>query len=243
MIEKNLGKIMEFSNKKFVGFYMNFMKLNAVSGGIVGLSFWLGDSSVGQATWTASNSVGEVKTNHWNRSLWTKLLGSSEYPVIYPARFDKVDIFFDIGCTAELVIDGLGVAGNIERMPDENNYYVFEPQSPFYYFDRFGDEPNVLEVESLKSIKSKAENYELGQNYPNPFNPSTKIEFRITGYEFVTLKVYDMLGREVATLVNERKAPGTYIVQWNSGNLPSGTYFYTIRVGNWSERRKMVIVR
>ena len=73
------------------------------------------------------------------------------------------------------------------------------------------------------------------QNYPNPFNPSTTIKFSIPNSQFVTLKVYDMLGREVTTLVNEGKPAGNYEVKFNGNGLASGTYFYQIRAGNFVE--------
>lgn len=74
-------------------------------------------------------------------------------------------------------------------------------------------------------------NYSLYQNYPYPINPSTKIQFRISNFKFVSLKVYDVLGNEVATLVNEELSPGEYEVEFNSSRLVSGIYFYQLRIG------------
>jgi hypothetical protein len=87
----------------------------------------------------------------------------------------------------------------------------------------------------------------LFQNYPNPFNPNTKIKFRISDFGFVNLKVYDILGNDVATLVNEEKQPGVYEVEFNTSNIKhlpsSGIYFYQINVGGLSQTRKMVLIR
>ena len=93
----------------------------------------------------------------------------------------------------------------------------------------------------------------LYQNYPNPFNSSTKIEFWIADRRFVTLKIYDVLGSEIATLVNEELPAGTYEVVFsakdgspfggNAYNLPSGTYFYTLRAGEFSHTKKMVRIK
>ncbi|MGA2624363.1 MAG: YCF48-related protein [Bacteroidota bacterium] len=69
----------------------------------------------------------------------------------------------------------------------------------------------------------------LGQNYPNPFNPTTEFEFRIVNFGLVTLRIYDVLGREVATLVNGVKEPGEFTVSWDGGGMPSGVYFYRLR--------------
>ncbi len=85
--------------------------------------------------------------------------------------------------------------------------------------------------------------FELGQNFPNPFNPSTTIEFRIPTVAVVTLKVYDVLGREIAALVNERKAPGGYTVSFNTTDLASGVYLYRLTAGTYAETRKMLVVK
>ncbi len=94
--------------------------------------------------------------------------------------------------------------------------------------------------------------FSLSQNYPNPFNPSTKIKFEIPDQvrndnRFVTLKVYDVLGNEIATLVNEEKQPGTYEVEFNTSSikhLPStGIYFYQIKAGNYTETKKMILLK
>ncbi len=86
-------------------------------------------------------------------------------------------------------------------------------------------------------------NYKLEQNYPNPFNPTTTINYSIKAKGFVQLKVYDVLGKEIATLVNEEKRQGRYSVKFNGNNLPSGVYFYTLRVNNFVQSRKMVLLR
>jgi hypothetical protein len=83
----------------------------------------------------------------------------------------------------------------------------------------------------------------LMSNYPNPFNSSTTIEYSIPQIQFVTLKVYDQLGREVATLVNEEKTPGKYEVTFNGGNLPSGVYLYRMQAGNYSETKKLILLK
>jgi len=106
---------------------------------------------------------------------------------------------------------------------------------------------------SVKGKNTVADNFYLSQNYPNPFNPSTTIQYSIpssTEYysvlQNVSLKVYDILGREVATLVNENKLAGNYQVEFNSVHIPglsSGVYFYTLRSGQFSETKKMLLLR
>lgn len=98
------------------------------------------------------------------------------------------------------------------------------------------------------SIHEPIENYvpesiELLQNYPNPFNPTTTISYTINEKGFVQLKVYDVLGEEIANLVNEEKEQGSYSVKFDGNNLPSGIYFYSLRVNNFVQSRKMVLLR
>ncbi|NOX65590.1 MAG: T9SS type A sorting domain-containing protein [Chlorobi bacterium] len=94
--------------------------------------------------------------------------------------------------------------------------------------------------------------FSLDQNYPNPFNPSTKIQYTIAKSPLlggdgrsglVTLKVYDILGREVATLVNKNKKPGYYEVHFNASSLTSGIYFYRLQSGNFIQTKKMILLR
>ena len=83
----------------------------------------------------------------------------------------------------------------------------------------------------------------LSQNYPNPFNPVTTFQFSISNYQLTILKVYDLLGREVATLVNEWKPAGTYSVTFDVAGLSSGTYFYRLTAGSFVSTRKMIVLR
>ncbi len=85
--------------------------------------------------------------------------------------------------------------------------------------------------------------YSLLQNYPNPFNPSTKIEFKIPASGLVTLKVYDLLGREVTTLINDKLEPGNYTVNFEAVNLSSGIYFYTLTAGDFVSSKKMILLK
>jgi hypothetical protein len=85
--------------------------------------------------------------------------------------------------------------------------------------------------------------YELAQNYPNPFNPTTKINFAIPKLGLVTLKVYDVLGREVANLVNEIKTAGNYIVDFDASYLASGVYFYKLDVNGFSDVKRLVLIK
>jgi len=90
--------------------------------------------------------------------------------------------------------------------------------------------------------------FELSQNYPNPFNPTTNFEFQIpnfsaSGGQFVTLKIYNALGEEVSTLMDEQKAPGSYSIRWTASGLGSGMYFYRLKAGRFVETKKMVLIK
>ena len=87
------------------------------------------------------------------------------------------------------------------------------------------------------------EAFELHQNYPNPFNPSTTLSFVISHSSLVILKIFDVLGREVATIVNEELPAGTYKYQWNASGFASGVYFYQLQAGNFTNKKKLILLR
>jgi subtilisin family serine protease len=97
---------------------------------------------------------------------------------------------------------------------------------------------------SVRQIDTKIPTeFSLSQNYPNPFNPSTQIRFSVAQTRHVTLSVYDMLGRNVATLINDVKEPGEYSVDWNAAAMSSGVYFYRLEAGTFSSLKSMVLIR
>ena len=100
------------------------------------------------------------------------------------------------------------------------------------------DYSNEISVKAYSTDK-----FILDQNYPNPFNPWTMISYSIPQTSFVTLKVYDVLGNEVVTLVNETKSAGKYDVNFNATNLSNGIYFYTIKTDNFTYTKKMVLLK
>jgi ethanolamine utilization microcompartment shell protein EutS len=139
--------------------------------------------------------------------------------------------FYDTGDDAV----GVYVSGNYA--------YVADTQDGFY----------ILEYNPL-GIQDKSAallSFSLRQNYPNPFNPSTTIRYDLPSTQFVTLKIYDLLGQEVATLVNKRQAAGSYSVLFDASQLSSGLYFYKITAGNLSagsgqassKIKKMVVMK
>ena len=98
----------------------------------------------------------------------------------------------------------------------------------------------VVSVGNVEQIPSK---FSLDQNYPNPFNPATKISYSVPSTSYVTLRVFNLLGQVVATLVNENKSAGSYPIVWDASSVPSGVYFYQMKAGSFIETRKMVLMK
>jgi hypothetical protein len=96
-------------------------------------------------------------------------------------------------------------------------------------------------IEKLDDVIPAA--YQLDQNYPNPFNPSTTIRYSIPEAGLVTVKVFNLLGQEVATLVNTQQATGAYEVSFDASQLSSGIYFYSIEVNNFTATKKMILMK
>jgi hypothetical protein len=104
----------------------------------------------------------------------------------------------------------------------------------------FSFKTSVTDVEATQILPFE---FSLSQNYPNPFNPSTNIQYAISSRQFVTIKVYDILGNEITTLVNDYRDAGIYNVQFTMHNLASGIYFYTLQAGDFVESKKMILLK
>ena len=155
------------------------------------------------------------------------------------------------------------VIGIINNIPNKkgNGFFYWEPDwitvnglgsswENMTFFDFNGEVNKSIEVFNLgNSTNVKIEElpfaFQLEQNYPNPFNPSTVISYQLSAFSYVTLKVYDLLGREVATLVNESKQPGNYNcdLRMENGEFNSGVYLYTLRAGNFVQTKKMMLLK
>lgn len=143
-------------------------------------------------------------------------LSSPRYSLTEDIGLDSLIYSFDFGYT-EFILKGCIIDGVV-----------------------YGD-TNIVDVENEKSITPIQ--FSLSQNYPNPFNPNTTIRFQIPERTFVTLKIYDILGKEVATLVNEEKSAGEYEVEFSGNNFTSGLYFYQLKARNYIETKKMILLK
>ncbi|MBI1802938.1 MAG: T9SS type A sorting domain-containing protein [Ignavibacteria bacterium] len=148
------------------------------------------------------------------------------------------------GATWETLSDGLvSVGGTTSLAIDTLNNRIYAGG---------GRNPDTLGVFVLDGVLTDADSIEqnnlpkefsLFQNYPNPFNPETRIAFHVPSSDFVSLKVFDVLGRDVATIIEESLSPGKYTRLWNATGLPNGVYFYRLRAGQFASVKKMLLIR
>jgi hypothetical protein len=163
-----------------------------------------------------------------------------------PNPFISDTVFWNFSYTApdSLLIDTLYSVGNStngDSIPTDPDQWNFGENFIVNVIDK------PVNVERINLVP---EEYILYQNYPNPFNPTTKIKFSISdlpdgkaGFRFVSLIVYDVLGNEVAILINEEKPAGEYEVEFSAEGLKSGIYFYRIQVGDFDQTKKMILLR
>jgi hypothetical protein len=176
------------------------------------------------------------------------------------------DIFFDenlngikisnadiLGSNITVTTDGGESWVNQPRFTDRSLYAAYIIENNFWATGSYGtiifsENPIITYISQSNNILRNLDNYILYQNYPNPFNPTTKIKFLIPHFsenlkDVVTLKVYDILGREIFTLINEVISPGENEVVFDGSGLPSGVYLYRLSFGNYFETKKMVLLR
>ncbi|QQS38332.1 MAG: T9SS type A sorting domain-containing protein [Ignavibacteriales bacterium] len=147
------------------------------------------------------------------------------------------------------------------RKNNDNSYTAFVGY--FYELGYFGPDPDrfnpagfwvtpfTFTPTNISVPISVVSDYLLNQNYPNPFNPSTTIKYEVSSRQFVLLKVYDLLGREVVTLINEEKPAGSYEIEFDAGDLASGIYYYQLKAGDPSsssgqsfiQTKKMILLK
>jgi hypothetical protein len=162
---------------------------------------------------------------------------------IYPTSFTYLDY---------LVIGG-GLTTRIWDYIDQNNFkyegrgVVFGACTVGPLGEPFPSHLPIIVQSIITDVNDGSPNapyqFSLSQNYPNPFNSTTVIQFGLNKPAKVTLKVYDLLGKEIATLVNSELNPGTYQATWNAGSAPSGVYVYEIRVDAYTSKKKMLVVK
>jgi hypothetical protein len=167
-----------------------------------------------------------------------------------PTRVYPLNLSFNLTIAADSIeVFPLDVLGNA----DSSDYYLIKGADDvftltlnqnidatlWYGVEAFGNGVPAV----VRRTKIEARNFALKQNYPNPFNPSTVIRYELSADNFVTLKVYDVLGREVKTLVSEQENAGTHSVTFSADNLPSGVYLYKLISSKYASTRKMLLLK
>ena len=140
--------------------------------------------------------------------------------------------FWEVNTTYISGYDSLNVIIDLYNLIDD-----------YDFLERVLEQFELIPPNSVKYEFNLLTGFELFQNYPNPFNPVTSIKYVVSSRQFVTLKVYDVLGNEIATLVNEEKQPGTYEVEFDGMGLPTGIYFYQLNAGSFVETKKLVLLK
>jgi hypothetical protein len=192
-------------------------------------------------------------------SLITAQNGNSQCIGGNPYRLDHVVRDMINGAAGELLTsDPWNFNQVINRTLNYNVSNAYDPYNSYlvvFIYKNNGGSMNLNTIQQAGKVRVSivpvgiiqhseiAMRYELLQNYPNPFNPSTSIKFSIPEKKHTDLSIYNVLGKKVDNVVSEILNTGSYEVNWNAGDLPSGVYFYTLRAGNYSKSQKMVLLK
>lgn len=199
---------------------------------------------------TKLDSAGNIK---WNR-IYASPGNIDDYP--HSICVDNFCNSYVTGSTVTIKYDSSGIIKWLINNSYNNYFYdgAFILIDKYYSVYLTGDgnvQGNIncfllkfsQSVGVINQNQNIVNNYILFQNYPNPFNLSSNIKYQISKSDFVNLKIYDIVGKEIATLVNEKQSPGTYEVSFDGTNYPSGVYFYKLIAGDYSETKKMVLIK
>ncbi|QQS38235.1 MAG: T9SS type A sorting domain-containing protein [Ignavibacteriales bacterium] len=139
-------------------------------------------------------------------------------------------------------VDGYGTTAS-QQVYSFSDKQVSQPGRYFYRLKQVDYDGSFEYSTELAVDVNKPLVFNLDQNYPNPFNPSTTIKYSVPVTEHVTIKVFDILGNEVTTLVNEQKEAATYEITFDASQLSSGVYFYKINAGSFSDTKKLMLMK
>ena len=144
---------------------------------------------------------------------------------------------------ADLQTAGLGgfPLGDLNWFPVPKTTWLAQRDAEYAYIQSSLDQGIPSGVKEIGS--NLPDEFNLNQNYPNPFNPTTVISYKLPISSLVAIKVYDVLGREVQTLVNERQNAGNHSITFSASSLPSGVYFYRLHAGNYSATKKLLLLK
>lgn len=202
------------------------------------------DSAVGKS-WNGTSWVNSLKReilndeNHnqieqlekvWDNGRWLN-------SILYQTTYNKYNLMESSQCKLWQSNNWIDGDAPIYFENSEDFRVAFITNKLYVYYSE------IVDVDD--HINPGSNGFSLSQNYPNPFNPTTTISYSVDKTVFVSLKIYDILGNEIKTLVNEDKEPGTYKVSFNSSEiaLPSGVYYYRLQAGNFSQSKKMILLK
>jgi hypothetical protein len=218
--------------------------------------------------WRVRARVGGINTSWSNRRMFTTVLGSAP-ALIYPVHSSKneplnVKLKWSTvenaqSYTLEVSGDTTNISGIVysdstltitERQMNELQNgvtYYWRVRARVGGINTSWSNRRMFTTEKITNVENNPETipvkYNLHFNYPNPFNPATTISFEIPKRNFVTLKIYDAIGNEISTLVNGEREAGRYSVKFDGSNLSSGIYFYKITAGNYTETKKLILMK
>lgn len=196
----------------------------------------------------------KTEAANWNPATGRLWAGAGTAGYADPGMFGNYQLsshaYYEIDVENKTLTDSLfWVVEGATPADERQRGIAFSPDGQTAYIVAFGGASYSLIQKAVKGstdvekLDGTPASYELAQNYPNPFNPATTINFSIPEAAMVSLKVYDILGKEVATLINEEKTSGIYSVSFDASNLPTGTYIYKITAGNFISTRKMLLLK
>ncbi|CUS96618.1 T9SS type A sorting domain-containing protein [Candidatus Chrysopegis kryptomonas] len=200
-----------------------------------------GFTDLGRKDWGISTVFVEAPkmSSDGSRIVGTYAVSGGSRPFLWTADSGFIDLnqmFSDILNDGSVLVNATAISPNGKFIVGRG-YNAFNGQENVY----------LLELNFTTSVLEKSQvvpvSFNLYQNYPNPFNPSTTIEFDIPERTFVKLVVYDILGREIATIVDKELDPGRYKVNFNAENLSNGIYFYTLKTAKFTKTNKMVLLK
>lgn len=184
-------------------------------------------------------NIGEFSAN----GFVSQVTDTIKYYLFDRKRLSRTFEYSSLDISLQEFVEGIGLYREVREF--DFGYTVSTLKGCIINGVVYGDTTKVSVENENQTV---LDDFLLNQNYPNPFNSMTTISYGVPSNSFVTLKVYDILGREIATLVNEEKQPGNYQVKFDVRTLqamylPSGVYFYTLRAGNFIQIRKMVLLK
>ncbi len=202
-----------------------FDTLNGVAGGSTGMLY----TSNGGTNWISMTVPGSGSVNGF--------AGGYGYGEMFYTRGTSIYYTTNSGVNWITATTQTGTYTHMHRARESGNYNIWAIRN------NGGISKYTFPI-GIKPISSEVPNlFILHQNYPNPFNPVTKIKFDIPKSAYTEIKIYDNLGREVYTLVSQVITAGKYEIEWNAVNYPSGVYYYKLNSDNYSETRKMVLIK